>query len=263
MGTFKSYKIYIKPGFEKISSILNDAAKSFINLIEESPDIKDDSILNIVYGGDGTLIKAIEENKYKGYFISIKSSNSLGFFTEFKNINELIDYKEIFTPFIEKHKLLEVTGNNKTFFCVNEFIFSNPYATMKFSLAINNIPFCYCASNGICVSTPFGSTGYNHSLGGTILLSNDGYEYNIIAPIENNLYHNSLKSICLNENDILEINMENKIDITIASDMKVIDFGKDCTNFKVKKTNFGFYLVHLNEKNVYNRLRNSFAMKEN
>ena len=231
MGAFKSYKIYIKPGFEKISSILNDAAKSFINLIEESPDIKDDSILNIVYGGDGTLIKAIEENKYKGYFISIKSSNSLGFFTEFKNINE--------------------------------FIFSNPYATMKFSLAINNIPFCYCASNGICVSTPFGSTGYNHSLGGTILLSNDGYEYNIIAPIENNLYHNSLKSICLNENDILEINMENKIDITIASDMKVIDFGKDCTNFKVKKTNFGFYLVHLNEKNVYNRLRNSFAMKEN
>ena len=80
MGTFKSYKIYIKPGFEKISSILNDAAKSFINLIEESPDIKDDSILNIVYGGDGTLIKAIEENKYKGYFISIKSSNSLGFY---------------------------------------------------------------------------------------------------------------------------------------------------------------------------------------
>ena len=243
MGTFKSYKIYIKPGFENYSSVLNDIAKSFLDLIEDSPDIKDDSVLNIIYGGDGTLIKAIEENCYRGYFISIKSCNSLGFFTEFKSLNEFINYKEKFTPFIEKHNLLEVSGNNKAFFCINEFIFSNPYATMKFSLTINNIPFCYCASNGICVSTPFGSTGYNHSLGGSILLSNDGYEYNIIAPIENNLYHNSLKSICLKENDILEIKMENKIDITIASDMKVIDFGKDCTNFKVKKTNFGFYLV--------------------
>ena len=84
-----------------------------------------------------------------------------------------------------------------------------------------------------------------------------GHAYSCI--IETEEFHKY--SNCLM--DILEINMENKIDITIASDMKVIDFGKDCTNFKVKKTNFGFYLVHLNEKNVYNRLRNSFAMKEN
>ncbi len=133
--------------------------------------------LVIVIGGDGKVLRAIR--KYLNNIENIKfvalNTGTLGFLTDYKQgetdkmIEAIINgkYEE------EKCHLIEVdlhyANNTETLYGANEFRVEHRFWSLDIDVAINGEHLENIIGNGVCISTPFGSTAYNRSLGGAII----------------------------------------------------------------------------------------------
>ncbi|WP_159886463.1 NAD kinase [Paenibacillus puerhi] len=162
---------------------------------EENPDI----VLSI--GGDGTLLHAF--HRYKEQldhiaFVGIHTGR-LGFFADWKPDEvELLaqlmgesaqqdDLRVVKYPLVE----IQITTQNgiETELALNEFTLKGVDATLVAELHINDELLETFRGDGICISTPSGSTAYNKSLGGAIVHpSLDAIQIAEIASINNRVY---------------------------------------------------------------------------
>lgn len=141
---------------------------------EDQPEL----VLSI--GGDGTLLKAFHhfEHRLKDTaFLGIHTGH-LGFYADWtpKEMDQLIDYITTTTPYpIVEYPLLEVsieyedTTEVKTFLALNEFTVKSTNSTLVMDVMIRKDYFETFRGDGLCVSTPSGSTAYNKALGGAII----------------------------------------------------------------------------------------------
>lgn len=167
------------------------------NLItdEHEPDI----VLSI--GGDGTMLQAFHQYKHNLDHISFVGIHTgrLGFFADWKPdevellaemMGQSAERQEIRTV---KYPLVEIqimTANGiETELALNEFTLKAVDATLVAELHINDEPFETFRGDGICISTPAGSTAYNKSLGGAIIHpSIDAAQITEISSINNRVY---------------------------------------------------------------------------
>ncbi len=75
---------------------------------------------------------------------------------------------------IVRYPLVEIeirtsSGAIETHLALNEFTLKGIEETLVAELHVNDVPFESFRGDGICISTPSGSTGYNKSLGGAML----------------------------------------------------------------------------------------------
>jgi len=140
---------------------------------EEEPD------LVISIGGDGTLLSAFHHYIHrldKTAFIGVHTGH-LGFYADWtpEEIDKLIDSITNIPYQISEHPLLEVvieykdsTPNTK-YLALNEFTVKSFNNTLVMDVAIKGEHFETFRGDGLCVSTPSGSTAYNKGLGGAII----------------------------------------------------------------------------------------------
>src|SRR5690625_163097 len=140
---------------------------------EETPD------LVISIGGDGTFLEAF--HKYVKQlettaFIGIHTGH-LGFYADWVpcELDQLIQ-TIINTPLrIVEYPLLEVVIREKDevkeerFLALNETMIKTSYGSVVFDVEIRGEHFETFRGDGLCVSTPSGSTAYNKALGGAII----------------------------------------------------------------------------------------------
>lgn len=262
MASKAPFKIFIKPDQEARRQKFYDSCRLFyqhIIKVAEDPKVLDD--LTFVFGGDGTLLKAIRANDYRGAYILIKSGGTLGHFAEFASHEEFANFTVNGSSRLteERHGVLELTRGSRKSLAVNEFMISNPYATVKFEVCIDGQPLSSYAASGICISTPFGSTGYSHSLGGSIILDNRGYEVNILAPIENHVFQSGLRSVFLPDESELIIHIISGKDIKVTSDMNLLEDSEECSDITLRKIPNSFKLLHVDSFSPARRLARSFA----
>ncbi|WP_297817245.1 NAD kinase [uncultured Lactobacillus sp.] len=143
-----------------------------IELDPENPDV----VLTV--GGDGTLISAF--HKYVNLidqirFIGIHTGH-LGFYTDWRNfeIGKLVDSLTKKQPSSASYPLLELiitTGNDekKKLLALNEATIKKVSKTLKADVYIRDQFFESFKGDGLCVSTPTGSTAYSKSLGGAVI----------------------------------------------------------------------------------------------
>ncbi|MCR8846051.1 NAD kinase [Paenibacillus sp. SC116] len=145
---------------------------------DESPDI----VVSI--GGDGTMLQAFHryiDQLNSTAFVGIHTGH-LGFYADWKadEIELLVQLMgnhhqaETLQPRIVKYPLIDLivtTHHQETtrYTALNEFTLKGIDGTLVAQIDINDQLFEMFRGDGICVSTPSGSTAYNKSLGGAMV----------------------------------------------------------------------------------------------
>lgn len=168
-------------------------------------DIEQSSYI-ITLGGDGTVLQAAQNALETRTPIIPFNTGTLGFLAEYK----IKDFKFVLDKvlnkeyFIDSRMMLEVYKDGELLdTCLNDIVISREGFSRIVSIESivgNNILNKY-RGDGIIISTPTGSTGYNLSLGGPILSPKS--KNILITPIA---CHSLLsRSIVLDESEIVNI----------------------------------------------------------
>lgn len=171
-------KFAIQSRSDQLSNDLMARAKTYLTDFglewnEESPDI----VLSI--GGDGTLLHAF--HRYRQQLSSVAfigvHTGHLGFYADWKpaEIEKLVISiaKEKFE--VIQYPLLEATINysnseeQSVYLALNESTIKSPDVTLVVDVELNGSHFERFRGDGLCMSTPSGSTAYNKALGGAVL----------------------------------------------------------------------------------------------
>lgn len=171
----------------RIAIVHNDSEKSLtlvdelkIMLVKEGIEL-DNEIPNLVItiGGDGTLLSAFHQYAHllnQVRFVGVHTGH-LGFYTDWRDyelpdlVASLIEDngESISYPLLD----IEVTyqGNKEPshFLALNESTMKRVDGTMVCDVFVKEELFERFRGDGLCVSTPTGSTGYNKSVGGAII----------------------------------------------------------------------------------------------
>lgn len=226
------------------------------NNLEDSlnPDIV------FVFGGDGCLLDCISNYKDTDCSYMLINSGSLGFYREM-GINEIERFYREFNYDklkYETHHFVEIEDNTgKKFYGANEIMIASGIKTLDIDVKINDKYFMTSKGNGICISTPFGSSGYNHSLGGPLTVSSEGLILSLLAPIQNSRTHPAIHALVLRTCDVLKLKVNSNYNYEVASDMKNIkNLAKG--EYVIKQSDKTFKLAHIKSVDKYQRIKRAF-----
>jgi NAD+ kinase len=144
-----------------------------IEINQSSPDIL------ITIGGDGTLLSGF--HRYAHQLDSIRfigvHTGRLGFYTDWREyeLESLVDSLKnddgeyVSYPLLDVTMVYEGDRQENNFLALNESTIQKVGGTLVSDVYINDHHFERFRGDGICVSTPTGSTGYNKSVGGAVL----------------------------------------------------------------------------------------------
>ena len=139
----------------------------------EEPEI----VLSI--GGDGTLLHAFHKYSHRlkeTAFVGIHTGH-LGFYADWKpsEIEKLVisisrkEYNVIEYPLIDVTINYRQSEESAFYYALNESTVKSPEVTLVMDVELNGNHFERFRGDGLCVSTPSGSTAYNKALGGAII----------------------------------------------------------------------------------------------
>ena len=198
----------------------------------------------VVLGGDGTTLnafKAFSPNYQKivlhvnfgsfGFMSGINEQATLSCIKEYDRLSKKIkDKKGAIKALLAleknwsvvKKRLLSVEAPQDNYsgklLCLNEVVVSSKDAgkPSSFQVFVENVELCNVLSDGILISTPTGSTAYNLSAGGPILLSDvPATVLNVINP-----HSLSIRPLVVNQDQNIEI--RNHKDAILTLDGAVI-----------------------------------------
>jgi len=188
---------------EQIIQLLQQ--KGFIH-DQISPD------LVIAIGGDGTVLRAFHTyraNLEKVRFITY-NTGQLGFYSDWDEVDSLmeaIDKGELLTveyPLVQ----IEVEEADKKcrYLALNDFTIKGVRAAVKIDVYLNHHHFESFKGDGLCISSPSGSTGYNKSLGGAIVHpSLEIIQLSEMASINNRVYRTIGSALVIPKHHVLTL----------------------------------------------------------
>ncbi|WAA08646.1 NAD kinase [Fervidibacillus albus] len=167
----------ISKGDEKSNEIMNDLNDRLFShgfsFDEEKPDIV------ISVGGDGTLLYAFQTYRHRlqeTAFVGVHTGH-LGFYADWvpSEIEKLVKAIVTMEKEVVEYPLLEVViqfddgKRNESYLALNEGTIKTKEGTFVMDVEINGELFERFRGDGLCISTPSGSTAYNKALGGAII----------------------------------------------------------------------------------------------
>jgi NAD+ kinase len=213
-----------------------------------------------VFGGDGSLLRAIRSHIGENVSFMLVNDGNLGFYKEY----ELAETDNLISSFDEKnlekeeHHFIQIEDEygHKALAC-NEFMLASSFKTLHFLVYMNGEYFMEVRGSGICIASPFGSSGYNHSLGGALLPYDEGMALSLLAPIRNRSFHPLISSLVTGDKDVVGIEFLASDSYDLAADMKLVT-DMEGNRFSIKKSSQTFCLVHSKPFDPYQRIRKSF-----
>mgnify|MGYP002797423246 CR=1 FL=1 len=160
----------------------------------------------LVLGGDGTLIRAVRDLGDSNLPLLGINLGTLGFLTdvELKDFREALDRLFTGTPDIEERMMIEgVAGDGIRDLAVNDIVIAREgkIRIVQFNLYVNGVLLNTYLADGVIISTPTGSTGYNLSAGGPIV--EPTARLFVVTPICSHALNTS--SVVLSADDVIEI----------------------------------------------------------
>lgn len=195
-----------------------------------------DFILTI--GGDGTLLSAFHE--YQDFidtsrFVGIHTGH-LGFYTDWRphEIDKLIegllesDGAKASYPLIEI-EITDTQDRKLKLLALNECSVTKRAGTMVVDVTIRDYFFETFRGNGMCISSPTGSTGLNKSLGGAIIHPRvEALQLTEMAGINNRVYRTVTSPMIVPRDEWIELGFKSfegepiiQIDHIYLKDIKV------------------------------------------
>lgn len=140
---------------------------------DQHPDI----VLSV--GGDGTLLSAFHHYSHmvdQVRFVGVHTGH-LGFYTDWRDyeIDQLVaglqqdNGQSVTYPLLSVEITYADNGDTDTYLALNESTLKKLGSTMVADVFIQDELFERFRGDGLCVSTPTGSTAYNKSVGGAVI----------------------------------------------------------------------------------------------
>lgn len=219
------------------SRVLSDKIKNYLldfHLIFDN--VEPDIVISV--GGDGTLLSAFHNYNHRlkeTAFVGVHTGH-LGFYADWvpEDIEKLVigiakeSYQVVEYPLLAGEICYSDDKEKECFLALNEATVKSIEGTFVIDVIIRDEHFERFRGDGLCISTPSGSTAYNKALGGAII-------------------HPSLEAIQIAE--MASIN--NRVFRTIGSPL-ILPKHHECTLQPVTKTSFMIGVDHLSSmrKNV-------------
>ncbi|HJV45352.1 MAG TPA: NAD kinase [Bacillota bacterium] len=149
----------------------------------------------IAIGGDGTVLHAFHTYKHRldrSSFISYNTGH-LGFYSDWDELDSLLHALMRGKLVTVEYPLVNVNiTNNKgltVYLALNDFTIKGVKGSIQVDVSLNGNYFESFKGDGLCISSPSGSTGYNKSLGGAIVHpSVEMLQLSEMASINNRIY---------------------------------------------------------------------------
>jgi NAD+ kinase len=213
----------------------------------------------ISLGGDGTLLDAVALVRDKNIPILGINFGRLGFLASISKdeLASAVDSLVNHTFHLEKRTLIHLDSNQELFgetpFALNEFaIHKRDTAPMvKIHTYLNGEFLNTYWADGLIVSTPTGSTGYNMSCNGPIMFpESSSFVITPVAP------HNlNVRSIIVPDTNVISFEVEGRGDQVICALDARREIVSKSIQLAVRREKFCINLVRLNENSFLSTLR--------
>lgn len=246
--------------FSVAKNVLDSLTKCGLVYSDSSPD------LVIVIGGDGSLLKSLSSRGYEGHYLLI-NGGTLGFLGDYR-LGEwdkaVWDVTHNPNPFLEEHSpLVCIDKAGNYFYAANDVSLIAPVRAINFDLFIDNEKFATIQGTGIIVTTSLGSTAFNLSTDGPILLTKgEAYAFSLVAPIANRVTHTFARHVVLGSKSILKMRLEQNNKLYKLGGDGIENYNMTGHEFyfypSVKKT---FYLLRYHNHSMVRRVAENFSGK--
>jgi len=221
----------------------------------------------ISVGGDGTMLEAFHRYQHRldqTAFVGLHTGH-LGFYADWrpdeveklvisiaKTPMETVDYP-LLEIIIDHHGEKE-----ERYLALNECTIKTTEGSLVMNIEINQEPFETFRGDGLCISTPSGSTAYNKSLGGAILHpSLPAIQLAEMASINNRVFRTIGSPLILPQHHCCILKPLNNVDYQITVDHHtLIEKNVEKIAFHVAKEKIRF--ARYRSFPFWNRVRDSF-----
>ena len=236
--------------------------KENIEINQVNPDIL------ITIGGDGTLLSGFHRFAHQLdtiRFIGVHTGR-LGFYTDWREyemeslVDSLIndDGAYVAYPVLDVDVLYKDGQQESHFLALNESTIQKVGSTFVCDVYINDHHFERFRGDGICVSTPTGSTGYNKSVGGAVLHpSLKALQMAEIASINNRVFRTLSSPLVIAKDEEIILKSFGEQDILITLDhMNLTE--KNVAEVHLKIADESVRFARYRHMDFWNRVSDSF-----
>ncbi|MDN6731559.1 MAG: NAD kinase [Atopostipes suicloacalis] len=233
-----------------------------ITIDENSPD------LLITVGGDGTLLSAFHRfaHQLNGLrFIGVHTGH-LGFYTDWREyeLEELVnsikndDGESVEYPLLDVNVRYNDGRQDNNFIALNEATIQKIGGTLVSDVFINDKHFECFRGDGLCVSTPTGSTGYNKSIGGAVLNPRlKALQMTEIASINNQLFRTLSSPLVIAEDEEIILDLTKAQEILITLDHITMN-EKDVKSVRFKIADETIRFARYSHTHFWDRVSDAF-----
>lgn len=194
-----------------------------IEINQINPDIL------ITIGGDGTLLSGFHRYAHQLdtiRFIGVHTGR-LGFYTDWREyeLESLVeslkndDGESVSYPLLDVTVFYEGDRAENNFLALNESTVQKVGGTLVSDVYIDDVHFERFRGDGICVSTPTGSTGYSKSVGGAVLHPRiEALQLSEIASINNRVYRTLSSPLVIAKDEEIIIKSINSDELLLTMD---------------------------------------------
>ncbi|MEX0684483.1 MAG: NAD(+)/NADH kinase [Balneolales bacterium] len=242
---------------QKLKPLLDD--QRFDHVKKTNNEFEAVNLCDIVIsvGGDGTMLWASRRVGNSGKPILGVNSGRMGFLANVQQekIAKALDYVLEGNYSLDKRHLLEATTEKgKTYIAFNEFLFTKKGTTSMITLVakFGDLFINKYWADGIIVSTPTGSTAYNLSSGGPIVMPDT--QVVTLTPI--NPHTLTTRPLVLPSDKVITIVVEPpEQEVLFSNDGEICEVDGPLTSVTIKRSDYTINLVKLPGQDYFETLR--------
>lgn len=247
---------------EQIDSFIQHTNQHHFNIAADS---KDANII-ISIGNDGDFLQAVRSTGFRQdcLYVGISDREKISFYHDFlfEDAEKLLDSLACEPLEVRSYPVLEVTIDKGTsYYCLNEFsIQSAIVKTFVMDIFIDDLHLETFRGDGVIISTPTGSTGYNKSVHGAILDPMIPCLQVIeLASINNNQYRTLGNPFILSANRVLTLKIAkegNEFPI-MALDNEALSI-RHVENIEIKLSSKKIKTLKMDDNSFWHKVKRTF-----
>ncbi len=217
----------------------------------------DNSDVVVAIGGDGTILRTAKLVKDSGKPILGVNSGRMGFMANIpqERFTEALDSLKSGDAHTDKRYLLKATvEGEEPYYALNEFLFSKKGSASMVTLgvAFDGVFVNNYWADGVLISTPSGSTAYNLSSGGPIVMPES--QVLVITPI--NPHTLTTRPLVLPDDRAITVSpVSDEHEMIFSGDGLQFSIPKNVKSIKIERTSFSVSLLQLPDQNYFETLR--------
>ncbi|WP_057823999.1 NAD kinase [Lentilactobacillus sunkii] len=262
--------------YSNLGESSNIVATSLKKKIEESPDLSIDGLnpeIVISVGGDGTLLSAFHHYQDISDRIRLVGIHTghLGFYTDWRDyeVSELVNSLEHDNGQSVTYPLLDIKvnyvngGPSDYGLALNESTLKQISGSMVADVYIKDTLFESFRGDGLCVSTPSGSTAYNKSVGGAIINPTlNAIQMAEISSINNRVFRTLGSPLIISPDEWVKVVPKSANRTILTCDHQIISKeAVESVEYRISKRRIAF--AQYRHTQFWRRVSNSFIGKVN